>query len=87
MLIFAYILKIYYMKKVLIIPALIGLFMVSCKKDYVCECTVSGSEAGITLTNFPAGTHTIKNTKKKAKDDCTAKNEVEGGFTTTCVIK
>jgi hypothetical protein len=75
------------MKKVLLIAAVAGLTMVSCKKTYVCECVTNGSDGGLTLTNFPSGSYTIKNTKKKSKDDCKAKEEVDGGFTTTCEIK
>lgn len=75
------------MKKIFLVAAIAGFAMASCKKNYVCECTTSGSQGGVTLENFPAGSYTIKNTKTKAKSDCKAKGETDGGFITTCEIK
>jgi len=66
------------MKKVLLIAAVAGLAMVSCKKDYTCECTYSGS--GISGTTSA----TIKDTKKKAKDAC-EKGTIAGSV--ECKIK
>lgn len=73
------------MKKVLLVAAVAGLSMVSCKKDYTCECTVSA--AGVSQT-----TSTVMNdTKKNATDACEAMNSSTTvlGMTQTvkCAIK
>jgi len=55
------------MKKTLLIAAVAGLAMASCKKDYTCTCTVpaSGSDPAETYT------YELKDVKKKdAKDAC-----------------
>jgi hypothetical protein len=50
------------MKSSLILSILVaGAFLVSCKKEYVCECTNPGG----TLTAFRT-----KDSKKRAKDKC-----------------
>lgn len=69
------------MKKVLLIAAVAGLAMVSCKKDYTCECTYSGGGVSGTTTT------TIKDTKKKATDACEKLSVSAGGTSTTCKIK
>lgn len=73
------------MKKVLLIAAVAGLSMVSCKKEYTCECTVT--TAGISVS----ASTTIKDTKKKATDACEAGNSSTSlaGITSEskCVIK
>ncbi|HTN18604.1 MAG TPA: hypothetical protein VL092_13020 [Chitinophagaceae bacterium] len=71
------------MKKLVLAVAALGLIsLTSCKKDYTCECTVSG--LGSTST-------TIKDTKKKAKDACEkmSSSVSMGGTTITssCAIK
>lgn len=62
------------MKKVLLVAAVAGLSMVSCKKDYTCECTVT--TAGVSAT----ASSTINDTKKNATDAC------EAGNTSTTVM-
>ncbi len=57
--------------------AVLALSFASCKKDYTCECSVT--VGGVTAT----GSTVIKDTKKKAKDACTAK-ATSGA---TCTIK
>lgn len=74
------------MKKIVLFLAVCSLGLFSCKKDYVCECTLSGSSGGVTITGY-SETTTIKDTKKKAKEKCEAKSEEDGGFTSTCKIK
>ena len=69
------------MKKVLLIAAVAGLSFASCKKDYTCECTISGN--GVSGST----TATIKDTKKKAKDACEKGSSEVMGTTTTCKIK
>jgi hypothetical protein len=74
------------MKKILLVAAVAGLSMVSCKKDYTCTCTVTaaGVVSGTTST-------TIKDTKSKAEDACKALSTSVslGGVTssTSCEIK
>lgn len=66
------------MKKITLLAAVIAAFtFTSCKKDYTCECSVTSN--GLTVT----GSTTIKDTKKKAKDACTAKATAGA----TCAIK
>lgn len=56
------------MKKVLLIAAVAGLAMASCKKDHTCECTSSSTFPGSTSTTQK---YTIKEASKKtAKDVC-----------------
>ena len=62
------------MKKVLLVAAVAGLSMVSCKKDYTCECTVT--TAGVSAT----ASSTITDTKQNATDAC------EAGNTSTTVM-
>lgn len=61
--------------------ALVATTMTSCKKEYDCECTVSGS--GVT----GGGITKIKDTKAKAKEACEALSSTAFGITTTCAIK
>ncbi|MFA6924896.1 MAG: hypothetical protein WC223_11665 [Bacteroidales bacterium] len=48
----------------------------SCKKDYSCECTISGQ---------PVSTATFKATKKKAKTSCEALSDATMDI--VCAIK
>lgn len=57
--------------------AVLALSFASCKKDYICEC--STSVGGFTTS----ASTTIKDTKKKATDACTAKATTG----VTCAIK
>ncbi len=69
------------MKKVLLVAAFAAFVMTSCKKDYTCECCVSGSGTSICAST------TIKDTKKNAKDACEKGSVTAGGITTACTIK
>jgi hypothetical protein len=63
------------MKKVILFVAvIIAASFASCKKDYACKCT-AGS-VSVTGDKF-------NNTKKKAKDECTAKST--GGWSCEAV--
>jgi len=62
------------MKKVLLVAAVASLSMVSCKKDYTCECTVSTAGNSVTSTTV------INDTKKNATDAC------EAGSSSTTVL-
>lgn len=56
------------MKKMTLLAAVVVAFtFASCKKDYTCECTATSGGVSVSATT------TIKDTKKKAKDACTAK--------------
>lgn len=55
--------------------------LISCRKNYNCECTSSSGNAYVTNTS------TIKDTKKKAEKACEKGNGTNGYATITCVIK
>ena len=77
------------MKKILLVAAVAGLAMVSCKKEYTCECTSTTNASGTTMS-VTAST-TIKDTKKNATEACEAgtKDNSVGGVTAKveCKIK
>jgi hypothetical protein len=59
------------MKKILLVAAIAGLSMVSCKKDYTCTCTAT---IGGTAQTYTYPLNDVK--KKDAKDLCnTAGNQ------------
>ncbi len=79
------------MKKVLLVAAVAGLAMVSCKKDYVCECSNTSTMAGAPTTTTK---HTVVEVSKgRAKAGCasTSSEYTFGGTTyvntSTCEIK
>lgn len=71
------------MKKI-ILPALflgaIAFGSTSCKKDYTCECTFSGSASG-------SISETQKMSKKDAKAWCEESSSSANGITVTCALK
>jgi hypothetical protein len=68
------------MKKIILLPSICSLILISCKKDYTCECqiTLYGVNS-IQKTN-------IHNTKKKAKTEC-EEQIFKDNQTTSCSIK
>jgi len=72
------------MKKMLLVAAVAGLALASCKKDYTCECTTKDTSNG---TVMGTSSVTIKDTKKKAEDACNGKKATAGTLTTECAIK
>ena len=69
------------MKKITLLAAVVVAFtFASCKKDYTCECTSNG---------VVIGTIKYKDTKKKAKDACSASNSTYAsyGANVSCGIK
>ena len=66
------------MKKVLLIAAVAGLSMVSCKKDYTCECVTSSNFSGYASTTSSGKTGKMK--KSDAESKCN-----EGDASTTGV--
>ena len=79
------------MKKILLVAAVAGLAMVSCKKDYVCECTNSSTAPGSTSTTSKSTV--IGVSKGRAKAGCvkTTSESTYGGVTyvntSDCAIK
>lgn len=70
------------MKKLVFAIAAIGLVsLTSCKKEHTCECSLNGTVVGTQIK--------IKDTKKKAKDACTANNALYASFGTgvSCDLK
>lgn len=78
------------MKKILLIAAVAGLSMVSCKKEYSCECTVTSNVSGTTTTTT-SSTTSAKMKKQEAKDWCdTGDSSTDLGgvkVTSACEIK
>lgn len=64
------------MKKVLLLVAVAGLSLVSCKKDYTCECTTSSDAAGYASTTASGSTGKMK--KADAESKC---NEGDRSYT------
>ncbi len=56
------------MKKILLIAAVAGLAMASCKKDYTCECTESSTIPGSTTTT--SKNQILDASKRQAKANC-----------------
>lgn len=69
------------MKKTLLIAALAGLLMASCKKDYVCECVYSGSVSGTVSESL------TKMKKKDAQEKCDSYDVNEPTYKAECSIK
>lgn len=73
------------MKKILLIAAVAGLSMVSCKKDRICTCTESESTGG---SSYTSNTTIVKASKAQAKANCVSTTVTEGGviYTSTCKL-
>lgn len=72
------------MKKILTIAAVASLAMVSCKKDYTCECTVKDSSGTIPTTTTSA---TAKMKKADAETWCENNKSTVGTISTSCELK
>jgi hypothetical protein len=74
------------MKKVLFIVAISGLALVSCKKDYTCECTSTGGGVSTTVS-----ANTGKMKKSDAETKCKEGNKeydlLGEKYTVACKIK
>lgn len=55
------------MKKILLIAAVAGFAMTSCKKDYTCECTTSSTAPGFTTVTASGTTGKMKKADAEAK--------------------
>jgi hypothetical protein len=71
------------MKKTLILGAFAGLMMVSCAKDYNCQCVESES---ISQTSNTINM-TINGKKKDAKAQCEANSSSAGTYKKVCTLK
>ena len=67
------------MKKVLFSALVLGaMTLVSCKKDYTCECTSTNGSSSSTVS------YTFNATKKDAKEACDVYTVSSGTSSTTC---
>lgn len=82
------------MKKTLLIVAVAGLAMASCKKDYTCECTSTSTAGSTTFTSVTS--IKAKTSKKDAQAWCDAVPKASttvngtaatGGTPPTCTVK
>lgn len=72
------------MKKTLLIVAIAGLAMASCKKDYTCTCTTKDS----TDPSFSStATFSFHAKKKDAQASCDALKTTVGTLSTACDFK
>ena len=69
------------MKKFILLAVVATFGLVSCKKDYTCSCTTTGTGGSVTQDVI------INGKKNDAKDACEAGNTSGGGYTKTCTIK
>ncbi len=72
------------MKKVLLVAAVAGLSMVSCKKDYTCTCTTTDSTDPSVNSSF---SYTGKMKKSDADTWCTNYKVTAGTLSTNCSLK
>lgn len=68
------------MKKILLVAAVAGLTMVSCKKDRTCTCTSSASSGGSAQVSTVT---LVKVTKAQAKANCIKTTSTNNGVTYT----
>lgn len=69
------------MKKILLVAAVAGMTMVSCKKDYTCECTTTSTVPG--STSYTSKSTIVGVSKSAAKAHCfKSSNDYEAGGTT-----
>ena len=77
-------------KSVIAIVALFTLSLVSCKKNYVCECSITRTSGSSTLTTAD-NKYTFKDTRVRAESRCNAEegsgSDAFGDYTRDCQIK
>jgi hypothetical protein len=86
----SFILKPKIMKKSLVALAVVTLSLMSCKKDYVCECSkIRTTSSGNTTTYDDK--YTFKDNRARAESRCdaqeTAGSDLLGDYTRECQIK
>jgi hypothetical protein len=70
------------MKKAFLIASVAGLALVSCKKDYTCECTTTDNGTVLSTTTF-----TGKMKKKDSETWCTNNVVTSGTTKMECKLK
>ena len=70
-------------KSILLVVAVAGLALVSCKKEYHCECTTTDSSGTIPTVSTET---IIKDTKSKAEEACHGLDQSVGTLSTECEI-
>lgn len=81
------------MKKTILLAAVmvsLGASMVSCKKDYVCNCSKTYTSGSGSSTNAYSK-YTYKDTRKRAEDRCNANtksdSDIYGNYSINCQIQ
>lgn len=79
------------MKKITIaIAAIFTLSLVSCKKDYTCQCSKTRTDGSTVLTTED-GSYVFKDTRARAESRCNEQegsgNDIAGDYTRDCQIK
>ncbi len=69
------------MKKIIVLTTLGILTLVSCKKDYTCECT------NTFLTNTYTTSSEINDTKKNAEKECESGSSSGNGSSSICKLR
>jgi hypothetical protein len=69
------------MKKGLFIAAIASLLFASCKKNYTCTCTYTGTSQQGSIST------TLHDTKSGAKATCDSYSDPDPAFKADCVIK
>lgn len=72
------------MKKILLVAAVASLSLVSCKKEYTCECTTTDS-SDPSFTMSASVTATMK--KSEADSWCGGQKSSVGTISTSCKLK
>ncbi len=72
------------MKNLLLISGFLILSLASCKKDYVCECTITDKDEVIP---DQIKTVTYNGKKDDVEGTCTAMSKKEDNIITTCIVK
>lgn len=77
-------------KSIIVILAITCISLVSCKKEYTCDCTTTVNIPGFGTTSSNSST-TFKDSKKNAESGCDEvetklKNEVGASGTATCTL-
>ena len=80
------------MKKVILVVAIAGLAMASCKKDRICSCTVTSSyTAGSTTINTTTNDETTfkEVSKRTAKSACISRkaSDSNSSYSAVCELK
>lgn len=80
------------MKKLITAAALLtSIMFVSCKKDYVCNCTITRTSSNGSTASSSDGSYTFKDIRTRAESRCNEQqssgNDAFGAYTRNCQIK